>query len=150
MDKNIVALVREDTKTVKVKFFPDVSLAKDPDLYDRCTRETAGKEYTYVTNLSCKPADLALVFVGERPAIVEIQSVDEILEIQPNEDRQYKWIAAVIDTSGYDLLMEQNKQLEDILRNEYQKNIRRQFRDVFLATSSADTLVLLNKVLKGE
>ena len=148
MDKNIVALVREDVKTVKVKFFPDIRVSGELVCTGRYQRETAGKEYTYVTTFPCKPADLALVFVGERPAIVEIQSVDGTLNIQLNEGRAYKWIAAIIDTAPYEKLMEQNQKLEDILRNEYQKNIRRQFRDVFLATSSPDTLKLLDEVLK--
>lgn len=151
MDKNIVALVREDTKTVKVRFFPDMCFDGDPHKnYDteRYTRNLSGKEYVYVTTFDCKPGDLALVFVGERPAIVEIQSVDEALEIQPNDTRQYKWIAAIVDTSAYEKIMQQNKQLEEILRNEYQKNVRRQFRDVFLASTSADTIKLLDEVLK--
>lgn len=155
MDKNIVALVREDTKTVQVKFFPDVRVVDKNgsvaalDDGDRYMRKTAGKEYTYVTTFNCKMGDLALVFVGERPAIVEIQSVDEVICIQPNEDKEYKWIAAIIETSAYDKLMEQNNAMKAVLAKSYQTTIRRQFRNVFLESTDGDTIKLLDNILKG-
>ncbi len=111
MDKNIVALVREDTKTVGVRFFPDCrikdtskGLVTDED-YDRYSRTVQGKEYTYVTTKQLKLGDLCLVFVGERPAVVEVTRVDETLEIEPNAAKEYKCIACVFNTAEYNYLM---------------------------------------------
>lgn len=148
MDKNIIALVREDTKTVKVKFFPDMLADGNSANYDRYARELAGKEYTYVTNFECKAGDLALVFVGKRPAVVEIQKVDPNLDILAGDSRVYKWIVAVIDLAPYEKLCDQNAKLEELLQTEYQKNIRRQFREVFLAASSTDVIKQLDEILK--
>ena len=155
MDKNIVALVREDTRTVKVRFFPDVRVMDTHgnvaiiDEDTRYRRKCAGKEYTYVTTCSTiKAGDLCLVFVGERPAIVEVQSVDDVICIQPNETKEYKWIAAVISTDSYDKLMEQNRQLVAVLSKSYQRTIRKQFRQVFLENADGDTVKLLEDILK--
>jgi hypothetical protein len=151
MDKNIVALVREDTKTVGVRFFPDIAFAGDAysaKTDDRYLRETAGKEYTYVTTKQLKLGDLCLVFVGQRPAVVEVTRVDDTLGIEPNAGKEYKWIACVFDTSEYDALMEQNKKVAAVLAARYQQNIRQQFRQTFLAGADSDTLKLLDEVLK--
>lgn len=153
MDKNIVALVRDDTKTVGVKFFPDcrimdakTGLATVED-YDRYSRSTQGKEYTYVTTKNLKLGDLCLVFVGERPAVVEVTRVDDTLAIEPNASKEYKWIACVFDTTEYDTLTEQNKKVATILSQRYQQNIRQQFRQAFLAGADTDTIKLLDEVL---
>jgi hypothetical protein len=155
MDKNIVALVREDTKTVGVRFFPDVKvvskagdIAMEVDDFARYARTTQGKEYTYVTTKNLKLGDLCLVFVGERPAIVEVTRVDETLAIEPNAAKEYKWIACVFDTSEYDKLMKQNAEVAKILQDKYQQNVRAQFRQVFLAGADDNLLKLLDDVLK--
>lgn len=153
MDKNLVALVREDTKTVKVKFFPDSWGKATAKLtaFDMATSLSGaeGKEYTYVTTLAVKPGDLCMVIVGVKPTIVEIQSVDTNLCIEPNTDMKYNWLAAVIDQSYYDKLTEQNDQLEEILRKEYQSRTRRQFREVFLAGASEDVVKQLTCIIGG-
>lgn len=153
MDKNIVALVREDTKTVGVRFFPDMvvvnkagSLAQVDD-YDRYSRTTQGKECTYITTQDLVLGDLCLVFVGERPAVVKVTRVDATLAIEPNAPKEYKWIAGKFDTSAYDALMKQNAEVAKILQEKYQANVRQQFRQVFLAGAGDDLLKLLDNVL---
>jgi hypothetical protein len=154
MDKNIVALVREDTKTVGIRFFSDCKmkntsrgLVPDVDDYDRYSRTVQGKEYTYVTTKNLKLGDLCLVFVGERPAIVEVTRVDDTLTIEPNSAEECKWIACVFDTSEYDKLMQQNAEVAKILQEKYQQNVRAQFRQVFLAGADDNLLKLLDDVL---
>jgi hypothetical protein len=157
MDKNIVALVREDTTTVHVKFFPDSwekgvrqftptkSNPEDLDL-NRLLDSAPVKTYVYVTNLKLVPGDLAVVMVGYVPKVVEVQSVDEDINIEPNSEIQYKWIAAKVDLTAFDELTEQNRQLESVLRKEYQARTRRQFRDVFLAGASEDVVKQLTSI----
>lgn len=135
MDKNIVALVREDTKTVIVKFFPERWKhfpAKECDL-DAC------KPYKYVTTLDFKPGDLAFVFVQNVPVIVEIQEVHDFLDIEANAEFQYKFIAGKIDISYNEKLTEQNNEIQATLNDAYRSNTRRQFRDQFLAMTDDTT-----------
>lgn len=150
MDKNIVALVREDAKTVKVKFFPE-SWERNAKVTDfDMIRELASaqvKEYIYLTTFDLVPGDLAVVYVGMRPTVVEVQSVDADVNIEPNDEKQYKWIVAKVDETAYQKLMEQNEELEDILRKEYQARTRRQFREVFLAGASPESVAKLTEVL---
>lgn len=160
MDKNIVALVREDTTTVTVKFFPDswekgakpVRFTGDLDDMDcnRLLESTVVKEYIYVTNLKLKPGDLCVVMVDYSPKVVEVQSVDEDINIEPNSEIQYTWIAAKVDLTQFDELTEQNRQLEEILRKEYQARTRRQFRDVFLAGASEDVVKKLTSITQNK
>lgn len=142
MDKNIVALVREDTKTVNVKFFPDA--------YKENAAQFAGilgtKAYKYVTTLDLVPGDLCLVWVSGVPKVVEVQSVDNNLDIEPNSQQLYKWIAAKISPEYYNNLMEENKQIQDILESAYRTNTRRQFREVFLASVDNDTQLKLKSL----
>jgi len=140
MDKNIVALVREDTKTVNVKFFPSKYTNYEdviPNAMAISLEEL--KCYKYVTTLDLVPGDLCMVQVGQRPEVVEVQSVDEALAIEPNSNVKYKWVLAKIDRSYMDTLLEQNKELEAILEEGYRKNTRRQFRDVFMASVDHET-----------
>lgn len=149
MDKNIIAFIREDVKTVKVKFFADVKMGDNWEAMDRYSMQSTGKEYTYLCTFpNPKPADLAIVLVGNRPVICEIQSVDETLDIPPNDMKEYKYIAAIVDLSAYIALMEKNKELKDMLAASYRKNTQRSFRAACLADMDDESRTRLLEVLK--
>lgn len=140
MDKNIVALVRDDTKTVKVKFFPDKYASVESVLPRAMLVELDDiKLYKYVTTLDLKPSDLCMVYVGCAPKIVEVQVVDETLEIEPNSSVEYKWIQSKIDDSYAQQLNEQNEEMRKILEEGYRTNTRRQFREVFMQSVDQET-----------
>lgn len=145
MDKNIIALVRDDTKTVHVKFFPDKF---DKSYLDQMLTGTESmvpadfkesdlkncKAYTYVTTLDLVPGDLCIVLVGGTPKVVEVQQVDEDLQIPPNHDVAFKWITAKVDTSHAKQITAENTELAETLRGAYQQNMRRSFRDQLLGS----------------
>lgn len=148
MDKNIVAFLREDVKTVNVRFFSDVKIGENWEAVDRYTRQVAGKEYKYICTFpNVKMGDLAIVFVGERPALVEVQSVDEAFGVEPNEQREYKYIAAIVDISAYLKLQEQNSLLKQKLAESYRRNTQRSFREQFLGGMEANERQELLEVL---
>lgn len=145
MDKNIVALVREDTITVEVKFFPDsfsveqinTILGTTFNRNERIAEEVLQrlKAYTYVTTLKdLKPGDLCVVFVSGNPKVVEVQVVHDSLNIEPNSDRQYKWIAAKVDMSYAKQIQEENTLIESTVANAYKSSARNQFRNMLLGS----------------
>jgi hypothetical protein len=150
MDKNIVALVREDTKTVNVKFFPEKYMKIEDVIPGAMLVELDDLRcYKYVTTLDLQPGELCMVMVGMRPIIVEVQSVDETLEIEPNSTVQYKWIQARIDESYRQTLNEQNTELQRLLEDGYRKNARQQFRNVFLASMDSEMQTKLLGIVQG-
>lgn len=150
MDKNIVALVREDTKTVNVRFFSD-KFRSLTEIDGAVMVEIGGiKQYKYVTTMELEPGDLCMVFVGTYPAVVEIQSIDENLSIEPNAPTYYKWIACKLDLSYYETLKKQNTEFQAILEAGYRTNARRQFREVLLQSVDSETQARLASVIKGD
>jgi hypothetical protein len=150
MDKNIVALVRNDTKTVGVKFFPDAWTQKAvPESNMSVVNHdelTTLKEYTYVTTLDLALGDLVVVYVGQVPKVVEVVSVHDTLMIQPNHHIQCKWIVTKVDTAYYQNLQAQNAEMQSVLESAYRTNARRQFRDVFLASVDSETAARISAI----
>lgn len=82
----LALLVDENVRTVGVKFFADTAEAI-----------VKGREYTYKTTHTFEKGDLAVVFVGQQPKIVEAQRMDV-----PTDDRiQYKWIVCPVNLDTY-------------------------------------------------
>lgn len=144
MDKNIIAFVREDTKTVNVKFFPDS--ARKVQIENR--ELAAFRSYKYITTLDLAPGDLVMVVVGFKPEIVEVQSVDAALNIEPDEDIQYKWVMAKIDTSYAKEIEEQNNKLQEIITKSYVDNARQTFRTMFLAALDTKAVAAIGRIIK--
>ena len=107
MDKNIAAILRNDTKTVSVTFAGGTN-----------------KCYTYVTNLDFDCGDLAIVQVSGDFKVVQIDAVAPDLRIPPNSDIQFKWIVAKVDLTEYKRNMARNEEIENTLSQAYQKAMR--------------------------
>lgn len=127
MDKNIAAILREDTKTVKVVHFNDPSC----------------KGYTYVTNMALEPDDLVVVDSAGALKVAKVVQVDDDLEIQPNSTIKYKWVIDKIDTKPYNADMERNSEIERRLAGAYRQNARAAFAQQFLAGVDAENLALV-------
>lgn len=138
MDKNIVAFLRTDTKTVKVRFLVD-----QRDEYSRTNTKsilgdgsfltTSNKEYTYITTFDVKKDDIVVVFAAGNIKLCIITEVHDDVQIQPNDDKQYNYIVDVVDFTKYRELFVMNAELQKMLSKSYQSNARRQFRDIVLA-----------------
>lgn len=141
MDKNIVAFVRENAKTVAVRFFPQsfamaktVIQALELEHGETFLKDTPTKNYVYLTTLDLLPGDVCMVYVNQYPIAVEVREVHNDVQIEPNALQEIKWIAAKVDMSYYTNLLDENAIIVDTLRKEYQASTRRQFRDMVMTS----------------
>ena len=133
MDKNIAALLREDAKTIEVRFFND-NFNSSPTLLGVDTLVgLSAKTYTYVTTLDLKKGDCVLVHAVNQMKVVYVDTVHATAEILPNSEISYRWVISKVDTSDYDTLMAENAKIETTVGNAYKKNIRKQFGQMLLA-----------------
>lgn len=125
IDPNVVALVREDAITVKVKF------SNSPD-----------KEFTYVSTkkLDLKPDDMVVVPNINGYSLATVLSVDNEVLIPLDDDKKYVWILAKVDMSYGLQLVEENKLIEETIRDNYKAQAQRSFRNQILSGLSADVL----------
>ena len=131
MDKNIAAILREDTKTCKVTFSGVV-----------------GNAYTYITHIPLEVGDWVVVPVGQNAdlKVVEVESVDDDLNVEPNCDTKYKWVVCKIDMDAHRDNMARNREIESMLASTYRVNARQAYAQQFLAGADPKVLALV----KGE
>lgn len=154
MDKNLAAFLDENAYTVKVKF-----------------PTGQGKSYTYVTNipglmvgqLVLVPAlttaavadfshledddDLPEVGVDFRIGVATVVEVHSSVEIQPNADTKYGWVAGLVDLGPYYDLLQRNKEITKVAHAAYQVNIRRSFAQQILAGMDPDSQARLSNLI---
>lgn len=135
MDKNIAAFIRDNTKTIGVRFFKDY---KDSDtsiinlgLGDKNYR-LSDEEYTYVTMEDFQVGDYAIVVVAEVPKIVVVTRVDDDLDITPNDEIQYKWVVCKVSFEEHTKRMKENAELSKTIAKGYQRNMKNSFRKVLI------------------
>jgi len=134
MDKNIAAILREDTKTCSVAFVNENGSMSSP--------------YTYITHIDLEVGNYVVVPAGNNNVlkIAEVLSVDNELEIEPNSDIKYKWVVDVIDLKSARENRERNSAIEGMLAASYRVNARQAYAHQFL--SNADPKVL--ELVKGK
>lgn len=122
MDKNIAAILRNDAKTVVVKF----AVEKDT-------------LYTYVTDLDFKAGDLALVHgFGGKLAVVTVIEAHAELMIEPNSDIRFAWIAGKVDLTQYEANVLRNQTIEKTISESYKARMRQAFTESIMAQLPAD------------
>lgn len=131
MDKNIAAILREDTKTVYVAFLNE--------------NGTSSRAYTYVTHLDVKAGDFVVVPADQHELwkIGEVLGVDEDLNIEPNADVKYKWVVSVIDADAWRENHVRNQEIEKMLTNSYRANARQAYAQQFLTNADPKVLALV-------
>ena len=100
MEKNLAAFLREDTKTVGVRFIKD-TFSRDTENFQMTLVGTenaeayplSNKEYTYITDLPLEVEDHVIVFVHEAPKVAIVTRVDEAVNIAPKDSVEDQWIA---------------------------------------------------------
>lgn len=130
MDKNIAAILRNDTRTVSVTFSGGAS-----------------KTYTYITNFDFKVGDFAIVEVSGDYKVVEIVAVAPDLRIQPNSDIHFKWIVDKLDLTEHEINMRRNAEIEQTLSQAYQRTMRTQLAQNLLANLSPEARESLTPLL---
>jgi hypothetical protein len=138
MDKNIAAFLRNDTKTVSVRFIKD-NFDKNNPAYANTTLLDSSSEfalsikvYTYITDLDLKENDLVVVFAQGVPKVVVVASVHDELQIKPNEDVEYRWVVCKLDLQQYRHNLYANGEISRTVAKSYQTNVRRQFQSMML------------------
>lgn len=158
MDKNIAAFLRNDTKTISVRFIKDNFEKKDSTIYANMTLLDSGKTpefdltvkaYTYITDLDLKEDDLVVVFAQGIPKVVVVAAVHDELQIKPNEDVEYKWVVCKLDLQQYHHNLFTNGEISRTVAKSYQTNVRRQFQAMMLdgidEAAKARLLILTEK-----
>lgn len=132
MDKNIAAILREDTKTITVQFINENGV-------------TASRGYTYITHLDVSVGDFVVVPSGSNDMwkICEVVHVDEDLDIEPNSDIKYKWVIDVINTQASRDNQARNKEIENMLASSYRVNARQAYAQQFLSNADPKVLALV-------
>lgn len=144
MDRNIAALLREDARTVHVRYF---ETQVDPGTFRPATFRPA-KQYTYVTHLGVKVGDKVVVQASGQIMIAEVKKVDEDVQIEPNDSIKYAWVISVVDTAAFEANMERNRQIEASVADAYRKNLRRSFAEQVLSGLTKAKRLEVSKLLK--
>lgn len=133
MDKNIAAILREDTRTISVQFV------------NENTGTISSRNYTYITHLDVKVGDFVVVPSGTHDLwkICEVTEVHEELDIEPNSDIKYKWVIDVIDKDGAHANQQRNKEIENMLAQSYHRNARQAYAQQFLTGADPRVLALV-------
>lgn len=149
-EKNIAAFIRDDAKTVGVKFFKSGNQNQhytDQDFLSDLSPTT----YTYVTNLDLELNDLVVVLATGKPSVVQVVRIDDGVCIEPNNEIKYRWVICKVETDAFEKLSKENDEIETCIAKAYKKNVKRQFRDVVmmgLDDSSRERIMALTS--KGE
>lgn len=141
MDKNIAAILREDARTVTVRYTSGRTYGSKTD--------DANTAYTYVTTLALSPGDLVVVPCKSHFSVAEVVEMHDDLRIQPNEDIQYAWVAQKVDLTEFLQIREQNKALQEVVGKAYQQNLRRSFAQSVLANLSDEQKSAVTGLLGG-
>lgn len=159
MDKNIAALLREDTKTVHVSF--DLGLADFDDLEDthvvakiagaphKASTQRGVRLYTYVTHLDVAAGDTVVVQARGEVKLVTVIKVDDQPEIEPNSDVAYQWVIDKVDMAAFQENQQRNAEIELTVGEAYRQNLRRSFAQTVLGALEDGKREDLTKLLKG-
>jgi hypothetical protein len=130
MDKNIAAILREDARTIGVTFGDEFA---------------GSKSYTYITDIALEVGDTVIVPSGsdDRFKMATVDRVDDDLEIQPNANMKYRWIAGKVDFAAYQRNMERNAEIEKLIAKTYRTNARQAYAQQFLVGAAPEVVALV-------
>jgi len=145
-EKNIAYMVREDVKTIGVRFYQKIDIGR-MITDDELNADLSKKEYTYVTHLDFKVGDLAVVRAAGEVKVVFVSRVDAECEIEPNQDIKYSWVIDRVDTEEYEKQMDINEELEATVNRAYKRNVKEQFRKLVMGSIDSETAAKINMML---
>ncbi len=153
MDKNIAALMREDTRTVKVSFDQVAEEFDEIETPSRFSTQRAkapnAKQYTYVTDLPLERGDTVVVEAKGLLVVAFVREVDDQVNIEPNSDTAYRWVVAKVDLASYAKNMERNREITDLVTEAYKANLRRSFSQQILSGIGDSQRERVTALLKG-
>lgn len=143
-EKNIAALLREDTRTVQVSFGAG-RLADDVDEIDTglgppltkaqrsYPKAPDAKTYTYVTNLALTVGDTVVVEAGDTLRLAAVRRVDDNVAIEPNDPVRYKWVVQKVDFTEHTANEARNAEIDTAVAEAYKANLRKSFAQQILS-----------------
>lgn len=139
MDKNAVAFIRNDVRTLRCVFldtergaiYPSGQLLSVDEI---ASMSRGSKTYTYLTtDPDIVPGDFVIVAANGLPKAVYVVSTSPGLDIEPNARYTYAFTIGRVNLAPYHRLCEQNSAINEMLKTSYQDSIRRGFRETLLA-----------------
>lgn len=115
-DRNVVALMDESANTVKV-VFPEGNNSK---------------RYTFLTDQPFEVGDHAVVeswYTSSGMAIVEVVEVDDVPDIDPEANYEYRWLVQRVDKETHREREQRMKQATEQMRTVRRRSQREQVRD---------------------
>lgn len=153
VDKNIVALLREDAFTVQVHFGLGEYEIGDSRLVD-FMRVTHGKgasntkAYTYLCTFPVKAGDIVVVPSNGEIQLAKVIAVDVEVNIPSDDSIRYKWVIDVINMYRYTQLMQENVRLENAVREAYQRSIKVGLKERLLASMNETDRAAISSLLQ--
>lgn len=144
MEKNIAALMREDTRTVHVSF----DKREDPVSADPYLNQISAlkyglgaskskvpdeKVYTYITAMTLAVGDFVVVPAAGQMKVACVRKVDDNVTIEPNSDIKFAWVLCKVDMTQAFADEARNKEIEDAVGEAYKANLRRSFANTVMA-----------------
>lgn len=161
MDKNVAALMRQDTRTVRVSLHPssisvrhtssfDPAVSDDESPYSPPGPAAQPALYTYVTHLNLKVGSYVAVIAKNVLSVGRVEKVDDGVEIEPNSTTKYQWVVAEIDVAPYLANQDHNKKLESVVTDAYKANLRKSFAaQVMVGIEDQATKESIQRLLQG-
>jgi hypothetical protein len=148
MDKNIAAIIRENTFTIEVLFYKDTKYYEDSR--GNVHLDPLGdKAYHYVTmDKTIKVDDHVVVLVAGVPKVVKVVTIHDDLMIKPNETKEVKWVVCKVDMEAYNSLMKENDEITRLITKSYRKSTRHQLQALMLADAGDEERAKLLAILK--
>ena len=108
------------------------------------------RQITWDTNRYATPQlmkDAAAMLNNQRLSIAKVVEIDELVDIEPNDDTEYKWVICRIDLEDYAALLVRNKQITDAVQEAYKQTLRRTFAERILGELPDSTRTALTQLL---
>lgn len=135
VERNIAALMRQDCRTVQVRF--DLAASEFDPL--QTPRHPRAKAYTYVTDFTLHAGDIVVVEAAGELKLAWVLGVDDDVKLEPNSETQFKWVKARVDFTAYERSQAKNAEIERVVSEAYRANLRRGFANQILsAVGDAD------------
>lgn len=144
-EKNIAALLREDAKTIRVTF----NLTRYENEWARGEEHVQEKLYNYVTHFDVQVGDSVLVEAAGQMKVVTVVNVDDGVKVEPGADYALRWVIMKIDLTEHEANLKRNEEIEQLVQEAYQKNLRRSFAQQLLSGVDDDARNNLQKLLGG-
>ena len=91
-ERNIAALMRNDCRTVHVRFNLVGNEFDAPPYPPTGKKPTNG--YTYVTDIALSPCDIVVVDGAGELKLAWVESVDDDVKIEPSSETTFEWVRA--------------------------------------------------------